>query len=110
MEKDGIGVETIRPRSRGSVVADDWCIGSRYFWDLVDSDNDPLRAIAKRYLGKIPSSFMLEQEERFKHTVEMAKQFDVEAAIIFILKFTNRMVEIESIYEENYPIHVFYTL
>jgi len=71
----------------GSVVADDWCTGSRYFWDLVDSDSDPLRAIAKRYLGKIPSSFMLEQEERFKHTVEMAKQFDVEAAIIFVLKF-----------------------
>jgi benzoyl-CoA reductase subunit C len=71
----------------GSVVADDWCTGSRYFWDLVDSDSDPLRAIAKRYLSKIPSSFMLEHEERFRHTVEMAKQFDVEAAIIFVLKF-----------------------
>ncbi len=71
----------------GSVVADDWCTGSRYFWDLVDSDGDPLRAIARRYLGKIPSSFMFEQEERFKHTIRMAKQFDVEAAIIFVLKF-----------------------
>lgn len=71
----------------GSVVADDWCTGSRYFWDLVDSDSDPLRAIAKRYLNKIPSSFMLEHEERFRHTVEMAKQFDVEAAIVFVLKF-----------------------
>ena len=71
----------------GSVVADDWCTGSRYFWDLVDSDSDPLRAIAKRYLNKIPSSFMLEQRERFRHTIDMAKQFDVEAAIIFVLKF-----------------------
>ncbi|MFQ6087138.1 MAG: 2-hydroxyacyl-CoA dehydratase subunit D [Candidatus Bathyarchaeia archaeon] len=71
----------------GSVVADDWCIGSRYFWDLVDSDGDPLRAIARRYLDKIPSSFMLENRERFRHTIEMAKQFDVEAAIIFVLKF-----------------------
>ena len=71
----------------GSVVADDWCMGSRYFWDLVDSDSDPLRAIAKRYLDKIPSSFMFEREERFGHTVEMAKQFDVEGAIIFVLKF-----------------------
>jgi benzoyl-CoA reductase subunit C len=71
----------------GSVVADDWCTGSRYFWDLVDSGGDPLRAIAKRYLDKVPSSFMLEHKERFRHTVEMVKQFDVEAAIIFVLKF-----------------------
>ena len=71
----------------GSVVADDWCTGSRYFWDLVDSDSDPLRAVAKRYLNKIPSSFMLEHKGRFRHTINMAKQFDVEAAIIFVLKF-----------------------
>jgi len=71
----------------GSVVVDDWCTGSRYFWDLVDSYGDPLRAIAKRYLNKIPSSFMFQSEERFGHTVKMAKRFDVEAAIIFVLKF-----------------------
>ncbi len=71
----------------GSVVADDWCTGSRYFWDLVGSEGDPLRAIAKRYLDKVPSSFMLEREERFRHTIEMAKWFDVEAVIIFVLKF-----------------------
>jgi benzoyl-CoA reductase subunit C len=71
----------------GSVVADDWCVGSRYFWDMVDSASDPLRAIAERYLNKIPSSFMLGHEERFRHTLEMAKRFDVEAVIIFVLKF-----------------------
>lgn len=71
----------------GCVVADDWCVGSRYFWDPVDSGGDPLRAVARRYLGKGPSSFMLGQGERFRHAVEMAKQFDVEAAIVFVLKF-----------------------
>lgn len=71
----------------GSVVADDWCTGSRYFWDLVDSGSDPLVAIARRYLDKIPSSFMLAQKERFEHAFEMVKQYDVEAAIIFVLKF-----------------------
>lgn len=71
----------------GSVVADDWCTGSRYFWNLVDSGGDPLRAIARRYLDKVPSSFMYHHEERFKHVVEMAKRYDVEAAIIFVLKF-----------------------
>jgi len=71
----------------GSVVADDWCTGSRYFWNLVDLGGDPLRAIARRYLDKIPSSFMYHYEERFKHAVEMAKRYDVEAAIVFVLKF-----------------------
>jgi len=71
----------------GSVVADDWCTGSRYFWNPVDAGGDPLRAIARRYLDKIPSSFMYSHEERFKHVKEMTKRYDVEAAIIFVLKF-----------------------
>jgi benzoyl-CoA reductase subunit C len=71
----------------GNIVADDWCTGSRYFWNAVESDTDPLRAIARRYLSKIPSAFMSRQEERFEHTIKMAKQFDVEAAMIFVLKF-----------------------
>jgi benzoyl-CoA reductase subunit C len=71
----------------GSVVADDWCTGSRYFWNTVDTNSEPLHAIAKRYLDKIPSSFMYNHEQRFKHVLEMAKHFDVEAAIVFVLKF-----------------------
>ena len=71
----------------GSVVADDFCTGSRYFWDLIDHDGDPLRAIARRYLGKVPSPYTLQHEERFKHVVEMAEKYDVEGAIIFVLKF-----------------------
>jgi len=46
-----------------------------------------LHAIARRYLDKIPSSFMYHHEERFKHVAEIAKRYDVEAAIIFVLKF-----------------------
>jgi len=71
----------------GAVVADDWCTGSRYFWNLVDSGGDPLRAIARRYLDKIPSSFMYHHEERFKHVLELVKRYDVEAAVIFVMKF-----------------------
>ncbi len=71
----------------GSVVADDWCTGSRYFWDPVSTGGDPLRALARRYLDKIPSSFMLNQEDRFAHAIDMAKRFDAEAAIVFVLKF-----------------------
>lgn len=84
---DNVNLLKIVESVGGNVVADDWCTGSRYFWDLVENDNDPISAIARRYLGKIPSSFMLEQAEGFEHTISMARQFNVEAAIIFVLKF-----------------------
>ncbi len=71
----------------GRVVIDDLCIGSRYFWDLVNTDDDPLRAIAQRYLNKVPSSFVFGNDKGFEHTIELAEQYDVEAVIIFVLKF-----------------------
>jgi benzoyl-CoA reductase subunit C len=71
----------------GNVVADDWCTGSRYFWNPVDSNGDPLKAIAKRYLDKVPSSFMYQHEQRFKHVQELTKQFEVEGVIMFVIKY-----------------------
>lgn len=71
----------------GCVVADDWCTGSRYFWNPVDEGHDPLRAIARRYLNKVPSSFMFNCEERFRHIKAMAKRYDAAGAVIFVLKF-----------------------
>ncbi len=71
----------------GNVVADDLSTGTRYFWNLVGSGSDPLRAISRRYLSMIPSPFMYQHEDRFKHVKEMVKRYDVEAVIIFVLKF-----------------------
>jgi len=68
----------------GCVVADDLCTGSRYFWNLVKENGEPMRAIAERYLCKIPCPFMYSSEERFKHVSEMAKLFDVEGVLIFL--------------------------
>lgn len=70
-----------------NVVADDLCTGSRYFWDLVNPTTDPLRAIADRYLDKVPCPFTVHSEGRFKHALELTKKYDVEGAIIFVLKF-----------------------
>lgn len=71
----------------GSVVADDLCTGSRYFWDLVKEDGESLMAVAERYLRKVPCPFISSSEERFRRVREMAKLFDVEGVIIFCLKF-----------------------
>jgi benzoyl-CoA reductase subunit C len=72
----------------GTVVADDWCTGSRYFWNNIELGNgDPLKAIARRYLDKVPSSFMFIREQRFNHVAELAKRFDVDGVIIFLIKY-----------------------
>jgi len=71
----------------GNVVADDWCTGSRYFWNPVDLDVAPLKAIARRYLDKVPSSFMYQREQRFRHVAELAEQFDVDGVIMFVIKY-----------------------
>jgi len=71
----------------GNVVADDWCTGSRYFWNTVDLDSEPLRAIARRYLDKVPSSFIYQHEQRFRHVAELVKKFEVEGVIMFVMKY-----------------------
>jgi benzoyl-CoA reductase subunit C len=71
----------------GNVVADDLCTGSRYFWIDVDVHGDLLRAVARRYLDKVPSSFMFRQGERFKHAVDLAKRFDVDGVVMFVIKY-----------------------
>jgi len=71
----------------GNVVADDWCTGSRYFWNTVDLNGDSLKAVARRYLDKVPSSFMYQREQRFRHVAELAKRFKVEGIIMFLIKY-----------------------
>jgi len=71
----------------GSVVADDLSTGSRYFWDEVDSNAEPLHAIASRYLNKVPCPFTYQSENRFRHVMDLAKGYDVDGAVIFVLKF-----------------------
>jgi len=72
----------------GIAVADDLCTGTRYFWNLVGADKDPIRAISKRYLNKIPSPFMHDQrQERLNHIKQLIKEYKVEAVINFLLKF-----------------------
>jgi len=77
-------VETVS----GIAIADDLCTGSRYFWNLIEPDKDPIEAISKRYLNKIPSPFMYDQrQERFNYIKQLIKDHKVEAVINFLLKF-----------------------
>jgi benzoyl-CoA reductase subunit C len=80
-----------------NVVADDMCIGTRFFWHDVEKTADPLDGLANRYLGDIRCPRIYrgnpemtrreEMEERFKHIRDLAKEYNVNGAIIYILKY-----------------------
>lgn len=71
-----------------TVVIDDHCTGSRYFWNQVPPGPDRLSAIAARYLERpaCPVKDLLERR-RFPHLLELARQYRVQAAIFIMEKF-----------------------
>lgn len=70
------------------VVADDSCTGSRYFWDEVpDPDGKPVKAIAYRYLNKIPCPRSYDsQKPRIEHILNLTKDYNAEGVIFYILR------------------------
>lgn len=75
--------------SRGcTIVCDDHCTGSRYFWNEVESGDDPLKAVAKRYVQRTPCpSKDWPERKRFDAILKFAKDYRVDGAIIVQQKF-----------------------
>lgn len=70
----------------GSVVADDTPIGSRYFFYPVDGDAEPLKALAQRYLERIPCPRKMLPQARYQYIEETMAGAEVQGAIIHNLK------------------------
>jgi benzoyl-CoA reductase subunit C len=69
-------------------VIDDHCTGTRYFNTLVNTNGDLLGSIAERYINRIPCpSKDWPQRTRLDHIVQLAKEYDVQGAIIMQMKF-----------------------
>jgi len=66
----------------GMVVADDMPMGSRYFFGQVDSNSEPLRALADRYLNKIACPRKMLPEERLNFATDRMLDADVKGTII----------------------------
>ncbi len=75
--------------SRGAtIVIDDHCTGSRYFWNEVAPREDRLEAIAARYLERVPCpSKDWPERSRVPHILNLAKEYDVAGAVIIQQKF-----------------------
>jgi benzoyl-CoA reductase subunit C len=71
-----------------TIVADDHCTGSRYFWNNVETNGDLMAAIAARYINRPPCpSKDWERRSREEHVVQIAKDFNVAGAIVMQQKF-----------------------
>ncbi len=69
------------------VVGDDLCTGTRQFWQLVEPDGEPLTALSRYYLGRIPCPRMRDAQKRFDHIFQLVDGFQADGVIFYTLKF-----------------------
>ncbi|MFX1572006.1 MAG: 2-hydroxyacyl-CoA dehydratase subunit D [Promethearchaeota archaeon] len=74
------------------VVADDLCIGSRYFWNNIKEDRDPLIAIAEYILSKPLYSTKMPSYNRFKFLKNLTEKYEVDGVINIAMKFCEPML------------------
>jgi benzoyl-CoA reductase subunit C len=71
-----------------TLVIEDHCTGSRYFWNEVVPQEDRLSAIAARYIDRPPCpSKDWPERTRPQHILKLAKDYDVEGALLIQQKF-----------------------
>jgi benzoyl-CoA reductase subunit C len=71
-----------------TVVIDEHCTGSRYFWDDVVAQEDRLAAIAKRYIDRWPCpAVSADFASRVDRIIEHAKDWEVQGALVYQQKF-----------------------
>jgi benzoyl-CoA reductase subunit C len=71
-----------------TIVQDDHCSGSRYFWDTVAQTDDPLSDIAKRYVDRLPCPAKdWPVRLREKRILQFVKEWSVTGAIIIQQKY-----------------------
>jgi benzoyl-CoA reductase/2-hydroxyglutaryl-CoA dehydratase subunit BcrC/BadD/HgdB len=79
-------VADIIEQKGGVIVVEESCTGTRSFWDLVDEDDDPWKALAERYL-EIPCACMTPNDQRVARIVDLAKKYDVGGVVYYTLQF-----------------------
>lgn len=73
-----------------TIVIDEHCTGSRYFWNEVIPKEDRLSAIAARYIDRpaCPSKDWPERT-RLPHILKLAQDYNVQGALLIQQKFCN---------------------
>lgn len=90
-EDDDTGIIQLIESLGATVVIDETCTGSRYFWNEIEPDSNPLAAIARRYLKRPPCPAKDIDEasphQRLKFILELARDYRVRGVVILQQKF-----------------------
>ena len=73
----------------GLVVTDELCTGTRYWSDpvVINDHDEPLRAVARRYLNNFPCARMYPSEERFQRMLGLIREFRVDGVISQTIRY-----------------------
>ncbi len=87
-EDDDIPFVRMVESSGGTVVIDEHCVGTRYFWNNVPASDNLIEALAQRYCQRpeCPSKDWGERA-RTGHILKLAQDYDVKGAIVIQQKF-----------------------
>ncbi|MFX1343564.1 MAG: 2-hydroxyacyl-CoA dehydratase subunit D [Promethearchaeota archaeon] len=69
------------------IIIDDLCIGTKYFWNNVDEDGDPILELAKFYLNKPIYSTKFPSYKRFEVLKDLSEKYRVDGVINIAQKF-----------------------
>lgn len=71
-----------------TIVIDEHCSGSRFFWDEVVPGEDRLAAIASRYVHRWPCPAVSSNfSDRFDRVLKIAQDWNVQGALVYQQKF-----------------------
>ena len=87
-EDDDVKFLTMVEAVGASIVIDDHCTGSRYFWNTTEPGHNLMDVIADRYLKRPPCPIKdMPNRTRIPHIVGLAREWDVAGAIVIQQKF-----------------------
>jgi len=87
-ENDDCGFMAMVESVGATIVIDDQCSGTRYFWNEAKRNGNPVQAIADRYCER-PACPTKDYPEhtRFGHVLQLAKDYNARAAVFLQQKF-----------------------
>jgi len=87
-ENDDLEFVSMVESQGATIVIDDHCTGSRYFWNEVTPNDDRLSAIADRYVDRVPCpSKDWPKLTRFDHILQLARDYNVQGVLLLQQKF-----------------------
>jgi benzoyl-CoA reductase subunit C len=88
-EDDDLAFFEMVERVGGTIVTDEHCTGTRYFWNKVElNGKSPLQAIADRYCDRPPCPTKdWEVRDRVEHILQLAREWECKGAIVIQQKF-----------------------